>query len=65
MKIELTEREAYSLYRKRYGISLKEVAKHLNMDYTVISRYERYQYDLKPLKEQAYRSFIDKAKEKR
>lgn len=65
MQLELTIREAYSIIRKRHGITLKQVAEHLNMDDSVLSRYERYQYDLKPLKERQYRSFIDKAKEKR
>lgn len=63
MQLELTIREAYSVIRKRHGITLKQVAEHLDMDDSVISRYERYQYDLKPKKELAYRSFINRARE--
>lgn len=65
MQLELTIREAYSIIRKRHGITLKQVAEHLNMDDSVLSRYERYQYDLKPLKERQYRSFIDEAREEK
>lgn len=51
-------RKFFYMLRKAKKITLDELQKAINIDKSMISRYENNQCDLKPEKEKAYREYI-------
>jgi transcriptional regulator with XRE-family HTH domain len=56
--IKLTEREFYTLWRRRNNIKLKEIAQYLNCTDTLICKFEKGKCNISPDKIEAYNNYI-------
>ena len=62
---ELREREYYTLWRKRNGVTLKEVASYIGVYDSTISRWERGIFNFADGKERKYDEFIEQFESKK
>jgi DNA-binding transcriptional regulator YiaG len=62
---ELTEREEYTIWRKRNKVKLVDVANYLGISESAISRWERYERHFKDNKQELYNKFIEQFESQR
>jgi len=59
MNIDITDRELYTIKRRKKGITITEIAKAINVSISLLSKYEKNHCEMSIEKVRKYKKYID------
>jgi len=59
MNVDITDRELYTIRRRKKGITITEIAKGIKVSVSLLSKYEKNHCDMSIEKVRNYKKYID------